>query len=399
MRILVHDYSGHPFQVQLSRELARRGHQLLHLYNGSNPTTPKGAVGMRPEDEGRIEIEGIELPRVIEKSSFVDRWMLERLYGKLLHKRIAKFAPDAVISANTPLDSLEKLNSICQSSSVPWVFWLQDLIGEATDRILREKLPAIGGIIGAHYRRIESRLLRKSSFVVGITEDFAGVAGRARVPADRYCTIPNWAPLDEILPRPRDNPWAREQELTDRFVFLYSGTLGFKHNPALLLELARSLSVDTNACVIVNSQGQAADWLRAQGKEAGLANLRVNPYQPHEVMSDVLGSADVLVSILEPNAGVFSVPSKVLSYHCAARPMLLAVPVSNLASRIVTDEGTGKAVDPGDVSAFVAAARGLRLDEAGRAAMSSRARAYAERTFDVTRITDQFERILLDMKR
>ena len=394
MRILVHDYSGHPFQVQLSRELARRGHSLLHLYNGSNPTTPKGAVNKRLGDHGCLDIEGIELPRVIQKGSFVDRWKLERLYGKLLHGRIANFSPDVVIAANTPLDSLGGVDAICRSRRIPWVFWLQDLIGEATDRILREKLPVIGGLIGAHYRRIESRLLRSSAFVVGITEDFAGVASRARVPDDRYHTIPNWAPIDEILPRPKDNPWAREQGLTDRFVFLYSGTLGFKHNPGLLLELARSLSVDSDACVIVNSQGQAADWLRAQASEAGLANLRVNPFQPHEAMSDVLGAADVLVSILEPDAGVFSVPSKVLSYHCAARPMLLAVPASNLASRIVSDEGTGRAVDPGDCPAFIAAARELRSDAAGRAAMSARARAYAERTFDIARVADQFERIL-----
>ena len=31
MRILVHDFSGHPFQMQLSRELARRGHDVLHV--------------------------------------------------------------------------------------------------------------------------------------------------------------------------------------------------------------------------------------------------------------------------------------------------------------------------------------------------------------------------------
>ncbi|HTA64219.1 MAG TPA: glycosyltransferase family 4 protein [Xanthomonadaceae bacterium] len=399
MKILVHDYSGHPFQVQLSRELARRGHGLLHLYNGSNPTTPKGAVDRRPEDAGRIDIDGIKLPRAIEKSSFVDRWKLERLYGKLLYKRIADFAPDVVVSANTPLDALVKVDTACRSSNTPWVFWLQDLIGEATDRILREKLPVFGGLIGAHYRRMETGLLKNSSFIVGITDDFANVAGRARVPANRYATIPNWAPLDEILPRPKDNPWAREHGLADRFVFLYSGTLGFKHNPRILLELTRSLNNDSGACVVVNSQGDVADWLRAQAKEAGLANLHVNPYQPHEAMSDVLGTADVLVSILEPDAGVFSVPSKVLSYHCAGRPMLLAVPASNLASRIVTEEGTGKAVDPGDVPAFVAAAHDLWVDGAGRAAMSNRARAYAERTFDINRIADQFERILFEVVR
>jgi len=30
MRIGIHDFSGHPFQVQLSRELASRGHEVVH---------------------------------------------------------------------------------------------------------------------------------------------------------------------------------------------------------------------------------------------------------------------------------------------------------------------------------------------------------------------------------
>lgn len=46
MRLLVHDYSGHPHQVQLSRELAKRGHEVLHLYAGFLQT-PRG-------DQGRI---------------------------------------------------------------------------------------------------------------------------------------------------------------------------------------------------------------------------------------------------------------------------------------------------------------------------------------------------------
>ena len=50
MHLLIHDYSGHPFQVQLSRALARRGHRVTHLYNASNPTTPKGGLARRGDD-------------------------------------------------------------------------------------------------------------------------------------------------------------------------------------------------------------------------------------------------------------------------------------------------------------------------------------------------------------
>jgi len=46
LKIVVHDYSGHPFQVELSRELARRGHTVHHCYSDSISTW-QGALRRR----------------------------------------------------------------------------------------------------------------------------------------------------------------------------------------------------------------------------------------------------------------------------------------------------------------------------------------------------------------
>jgi len=107
-----------------------------------------------------------------------------------------------------------------------------------------------------------------------------------------------------------------------------------------------------------------------------------------------LGSADVLVAILEPDAGVFCVPSKVLSYLCAGRPVLLAVPAENLVSRIVVEHDAGLVVEPTDLAGFRAAA--LRLAESPqlREQAGAAARHYAESHFDIDHIADRFERIL-----
>jgi len=94
--------------------------------------------------------------------------------------------------------------------------------------------------------------------------------------------------------------------------------------------------------VIVNSGRRAADWLKIQAQNEGLTQrLRVNGFQPFSRISDVLAAADVLVTILEPEAGIFSVPSKVLSNHCAGRAQLLAMPSDNLATKIVQECGSG----------------------------------------------------------
>jgi colanic acid biosynthesis glycosyl transferase WcaI len=49
LRILIHDYAGHPFQVQLSRALATRGHTVHHAAAGALQT-PRGELARRPDD-------------------------------------------------------------------------------------------------------------------------------------------------------------------------------------------------------------------------------------------------------------------------------------------------------------------------------------------------------------
>jgi glycosyltransferase involved in cell wall biosynthesis len=136
------------------------------------------------------------------------------------------------------------------------------------------------------------------------------------------------------------------------------------------------------------------EWLAAQATAQNIKSLRCMGFQPFEALPDVLGSADVLVAILEADAGVFSVPSKVLSYFCAGKPVLLAVPKENLAARIVEQAHAGLVVGPTEVNAFCSAARRFIDSPQLRDQSGVAARRYAESNFDIKRIAKQFEKIL-----
>jgi glycosyltransferase involved in cell wall biosynthesis len=194
--------------------------------------------------------------------------------------------------------------------------------------------------------------------------------------------------------RARENDWSRAQKLGGGLRFVYAGTLAMKHNPALLLELARTLEQPARGELIVVSEGPGVEWLKAQATEHKVKSLRFMGFQPFESLPDVLGSADVLVAILEADAGVFSVPSKVLSYFCAARPVLLAVPKENLAAKIVEQSHAGLVVGPTEISAFCSAARRLIEGPQLREQAGKAARQYADKNFDIRRIGKEFEAIL-----
>ena len=394
MRILVHDYAGHPFQVQLSRAPAARGHALLHLYAASNPT-PKGPLAPRADDPTGFTVEGLALARAYRRYAYLERWWHERAYGRLLARRIAAWRPEVVLCCNTPLDALVMAEARTHAEGARFVFWVQDLLGLAALRILRARLPVLGALVGRHHMALERRVARAADELVLITDDFAPLMRDWGIAERRIAVIENWAPLGAFPPAPRDNPWARAQGLAGTVVILYTGMLGLKHDPSLVLALAEAFRDRPEVAVVVVSEGRGADWLAEKKLAKGLENLRLLAFQPFERMAEVMASADVLLAILEPAAGIFSVPSKVLSYLCAKRPILASVPAENLAARILCEHQAGLVVVPGDAPALVEAARRLVDDSALRARLGANARAYAEHAFDIDAIAARFEAVLV----
>jgi glycosyltransferase involved in cell wall biosynthesis len=111
----------------------------------------------------------------------------------------------------------------------------------------------------------------------------------------------------------------------------------------------------------------------------------------------MLASADVLVVVLESDASRYSVPSKVLNYFCAGRPVLGLMPSDNAVARMIESAHAGLVVDPKDTVAASAALEALLADSSMREEMGAAARRYAETTFDVSKVGDLFESVLAEV--
>lgn len=391
MRILIHDYAGHPFQVQLSRELARIGHDVVHGFAGGL-LTPRGDLQRRADDPAKLAFR--EFPMSLEyranKYSFLKRQRYESEYGIGVSAFMREWRPEIVVSGNTPSQPQVTMAKACREVGGRFISWVQDFYGLAVDKLARKKIPVFGALAGAWYKHLDQQAFCLSRGVIVITEDFVPLVQNEGVDRARILVLPNWAPLADVSVSPRINPWGQSQGLSGGFNFIYTGTLAMKHNPDLLLQLAIAFKDVADVRLVVISEGPGADWLAAERAKHGLNNLRVLPFQPFREMSDILGTADVLLAVLEPEAGIFSVPSKVLTYHCAGRPVLAAIPAENLAARIIGRQGSGVCVDPRDTAAFLQAGRQLWENPNLRESLGKQARMYAEEHFDLKKIVPRF---------
>jgi glycosyltransferase involved in cell wall biosynthesis len=315
------------------------------------------------------------------------------MYGFRFTRAAREFRPDVILSCNDPLGAKAVAGLWAWVRRVPWVFWLQDVYSAAMSRELEKRGIPFGQQLGRLFEWVERRLLRSAAAVVVITDDFLPLLRRWGVSTEASSVIQNWAPIDELPVRARENSWREDTGLGDRFTFVYSGTLGLKHDPGVLYALAEHLAC-RDAIVVVVSEGLGKDHLRELQSIKRLPNLLLLPFQPYELLPEVLGAADVLVVLLEPEAGTFSVPSKVLTCLCAERPILAMMPTNNLAARTIERAGAGRVIAPGSTDRFLEVAVGLMENDGLRTTMGKQARAYAELTFDGDAIADQFETVL-----
>jgi glycosyltransferase involved in cell wall biosynthesis len=392
LRIVVNDYLGHAPQVQLSRALASRRHDVLHLYS-SGVQTPKADLHRQPDDPPNLTIEGIA-PTSRASGSFLGERLRETRFGRAVAKRAMAFRPDVTIGCNNPLDVQRELQRACHRRGIPFVYWMQDFYAVQLDRQLESRSVPLSVAAGGYYHWLERSLLQRSSAVVAVAHDYLNILAEHWDVHDRQCmVVRNWAPLDAVRPRARANSWAKAHGLMDKKVVLYTGTLGPAEDPMQLPALAQRLGAQPDIKLVVVSEGEGAARVAAEARSKGIGNLVVLPFQNHEAYDEVLASADVLLGLISPQAGILYVPSKVSSYLCAGRPIVLSAPWQNVAAQFVRESGGGHVAPADDPAALTEIILGYLNNETLRTQAGEKARQYAEQTFDIVKITDRFERL------
>ena len=387
--IILHDYGGYSFIYQLAKQLGLE-HNVTYIYCSGSGST-KGNVYQSSEGLNCIDLNN----KPINKTNFITRLFIELKYGRVLLKYISSKKVDTVFSANTPVIPQYFLQRYCKKNKIQFVFWLQDIISLAVKSVLEKKSKIIANAIFTIWKYFEKKSLKNSDGIIVISEDFTDFLKSWKININKIECIPNWSSTEDIVPKEKINSFSIKHKITDTFNIVYSGTLGYKHNPDILYNAAAKLISSADIKFVIISEGFGADHLNDLNLKKRLDNLILLPYQPHSLLQEVLASADVVLSILEQTAGIFSVPSKVWTGYCAGRASVLIVPKNNLAAKVTTNINAGVVVDFDDVEKLTNILLDLKknpdlLNEYGK-----NARAYAEKYFNIEIISEKFSKMIL----
>jgi colanic acid biosynthesis glycosyl transferase WcaI len=176
---------------------------------------------------------------------------------------------------------------------------------------------------------------------------------------NKVTIIPNWADVDYIHPLPKENDFRAANGLSDHFVVMFAGNLGFIAVLNTVLDAAKLLQDDARILFVIIGRGNAKPDLIERAKALNLTNIRFLPTQPKEVLPQMLAAADISLVTLDRRLGQLNVPSKTYNIMAGSRPVLAAVPPDSEIARLVQEAGCGVCVPPEDPKSMARAIKDL----------------------------------------
>ena len=369
MKILVNDYSGHPFLFELSQHLSKK-YKIIHSY-AQYFETPKANFNEKSQCKN-LKIVPIKIKQKFKKDNFFSRRSNDVFYGKKIINLIEDQKPKIIICAQVPLDPLYEIIKYCKSNKIKTVFWMQDIYSVAISKILNKKIPLIGRLIGKYYFYLEKKCEHLSDKIIVISPDFKKFLDKESLSKTKV--IENWSSF--IKPKvSKIQYYKRKFNPLNKFCFIYSGTLGYKHNPELFIKIAEKFP---NSIIIVSSKGKFALKLKKISQRK-LLNIKVIDWIDYKHLSSFLSIADVFIVTLDSNASAFSVPSKIYAYLTLGKPILASMPFENLGSKKIKKIKVGYVSKPENIKSFLSYSEKIVKSKNLRLQLSKNSKNYSKK--------------------
>ena len=232
-----------------------------------------------------------------------------------------------------------------------------------------------GSMIERVWMAINRRKYRRSKEAIVLCSAAKELVAKTYpVPPEHIHVIPNWASGEDLFPiNKSESSIAKENDLIDDFVLLYSGNMGLYYDFDTVLEAAALLKDEPFKLVLAGGGGKR-NAIEKYVEENGLDNVVMMPYQPFEKLNESLNSCDAsLVTIAEGIEGI-SFPSKLYTSLAVGKAIVALSEEWSELRQIVEHNHCGIWSALGDAEGLAKKLRGMIKDKAMTAAMSKCAR-------------------------
>ena len=378
----------------LAQALVMRGHEVTVITGFPNHPSGKVFGGYRKKWRLKETNDGVDVWRMYLFTS-VSRSRLSRILTFLSFTMSSAWAlmahrkPDLIFSVFQPLSVGITLPLITRLRGSKLVLNVQDLHPDAQVRLGLIQNSILIGLL----RMIERFGYRSSDGLAVICEQFRIHCNSIASDETHIAVIPNWIDLNEILPGSRMNGLRKELGLSsEHVVILFAGTIGLVANSEIIIDVAKILKNSARKVRFVFiGEGPAVVNLKRLATEGRLSNVLFAPFQPRDRLSEVQALSDISLLTMGLGQGRTSVPSKLLGYMAAARPVIAAVDKDSETAALVLNANCGMVTSPGDPFELARSITALiSCGSIERQKIGLNGRTYLENNYAKDKIVDEY---------
>ncbi len=224
-------------------------------------------------------------------------------------------------------------------------------------------------------------------------KDALGAAGYSR---ERIDIVRSPVDIEQVRPADVNVEFRRRHNLSKHdFVILFAGSMGLKQGLSNVVAAAGLVAPERDMKWVLVGEGETRADVERQIRAVGLeSRVLLLPFQPENQLTAMLSSADVLLLNQLASVKDTVIPSKLLTYMAAGRPVLAAVNSHSQAAELLRESGGGIVVEPESAKALAKAAEAIQDDARSRAEMGAANRRYAVEHFDQRKIMAKLQKFV-----
>ena len=159
---------------------------------------------------------------------------------------------------------------------------------------------------------------------------------------EKVFIINNWSGFDKFMPiEKNENNFLNDNSLSEKFIILYSGNMGFTHSLETLIYVAETLVNFHDIVFVFIGEGEKKKGLQSMVNELKLTNCKFFSWQDSYELSFSLAAADIGVVSINNDTAELSVPSKTYNLLSVGAPLLCIAPKNSELKLLVKKYNNG----------------------------------------------------------
>lgn len=229
--------------------------------------------------------------------------------------------------------------------------------------ILRDIFPQNAKDIGLLNNEVIFKFFRHKEKLMYKVSDYIGCMSQGNidyvikhnpeVDSEKFELMPNWCKIEnEMSKETQVIDYKKKYGLSDKFVCIFGGNIGWPQELEFLLELAKSVKERQDIVFLIVGKGITKAKIEKIVVEENLTNVILKDFLPKEDYDGLVAQCNVGLINLDRRFTIPNIPSKTAGYFKASLPILASIDANTDYGKILEDSQAGLWSVTGDLEHY-----------------------------------------------